>query len=274
MRDHAKKGGDLEGDWQTLWFELGPELGLSGTAFLALTLVGFLTSILSAVVGMAGGITLLAVMLLFYDPLIAIPLHGVVQLVSNGSRTFIHRRHVRWPLIWRYAVLLVPLGFVGVEISQQLPPPVTKGLIGVFVLFATWTPQLLMLGTHPEDSEPKRRFLLLGGAVGILNPTIGATGPLIAPFFLNLGLTRFALVGTKAGCQALGHIAKIIVFGVVGFVYTDYLPLLIALCGSVIVGTMVGSRLLHHVNETWFVRLYKTVLTLVALHLVTGALLR
>lgn len=249
---------------------MGPELGLSGGEFLALTLVGFASSILSAVVGMAGGITLLSVMLLFYDPLIAIPLHGIVQLVSNSSRAIIQRRHLRWDLIWRYGVLLFPLGFVGVEISQQLPPAFTKGLIGVFVLFATWMPKLLLLGTHPEDSDPNRRFFLLGGAAGVLNTTIGATGPLIAPFFLNLGLTRFALIGTKAGCQALGHIAKIIIFGVVGFVYSDYFPLLVALCGSVIVGTLVGSRLLGQVNETWFVRIYKAVLTVVALYLVIG----
>ena len=44
------------------------------------------TSILSAVVGMAGGITLLSVMLLFLDPLVAIPLHGAVQLVSNARK--------------------------------------------------------------------------------------------------------------------------------------------------------------------------------------------
>jgi len=251
---------------------MGQGLDLSGAEFLTLTLVGFATAILSAIVGMAGGITLLAVMLLFYDPLIAIPLHGVVQLVSNSSRTVIHRRHLRWDLIWRYSVLLIPMGFIGVELSQQLPSMITKGLIGIFVLIATWMPQLLLLGTHPEDSDPKRRFLLLGGAFGFLNPTIGATGPLIAPFYLNRGLTRFALVGTKAGCQALGHVAKIIVFGVVGFVYTDYGPLLVALCGSVVLGTLVGSRLLHRVNETWFVRLYKTVLSVIALHLVTGAI--
>ena len=45
------------------------------------------TSMLSAIVGMAGGIILLSVMLLFLDPLVAIPLHGVIQLISNGSRT-------------------------------------------------------------------------------------------------------------------------------------------------------------------------------------------
>jgi len=238
--------------------------------FTALTLAAFLTSILSAIVGMAGGITLLAVMLLFYDPLIAIPLHGVVQLVSNSSRAVIQRAHLRWDWIWRYSLLLLPLGFVGIEISQALPPSITRGLIGVFVLLATWAPGVMLLGAHPEQIDPNRRFILLGGAVGLLNTTLGATGPLIAPFFLNLGLTRFALIGTKAACQAFGHIAKIIVFGVVGFAFHEHLVLLVALCAGVIVGTMAGSRLLNHVNETWFVRLYKGVLTLVALHLVIG----
>ncbi|MCH7869577.1 MAG: sulfite exporter TauE/SafE family protein [Myxococcales bacterium] len=241
---------------------------------LTLAAVAFATSILSAIIGMAGGITLLAVMLLFFDPLIAIPLHGVVQLVSNSSRVVIHRPHLRWDLIWRYGVLLLPMGFVGVEISQQLPPAFTKGLIGVFVLAATWAPKLLLLGAHPEDSDPKRRFLLLGGAVGVLNTTIGATGPLIAPFFLNLGLTRFALIGTKAGCQVLGHLAKLVIFGVVGFAYLEYAPLLVALCLSVVVGTLVGSKLLNRVNERWFVRLYKTVLTVIAIYLVVGEIAR
>jgi uncharacterized membrane protein YfcA len=222
---------------------------------------------------MAGGITLLAFMLLFYEPLVAIPLHGVVQLVSNSSRAVIQRAHLRWDLIWRQSLLLIPMGFVGIEISQALAPPITRALIGAFVLLATWAPGALLLGSHPEEIDPNRRFILLGGTVGLLNTTIGATGPLIAPFFLNLGLTRFALIGTKAACQAFAHIAKIIVFGVVGFAFSEYLTLLIALSASVVLGTMVGSRILNHVNELWFVRLYKGVLTLVALHLVVGEIL-
>ncbi len=222
---------------------------------------------------MAGGITLLAIMLLFYEPLIAIPLHGVVQLVSNSSRAVIQRTHLRWDLIWRQSLLLIPMGFVGIQISQALAPSLTRALIGVFVMFATWAPGALLLGSHPEEIDPNRRFIVLGGIVGLLNTTIGATGPLIAPFFLNLGLTRFALIGTKAACQAAAHISKIIVFGVVGFAFTEYFALLVALSASVVFGTMVGSRILNHVNELWFVRLYKGVLTLVALHLVVGEIL-
>ena len=47
-----------------------------------LTGVALAASMLSAVVGMAGGIVLLSVMLLFLDPLVAIPLHAVVHAAS------------------------------------------------------------------------------------------------------------------------------------------------------------------------------------------------
>jgi uncharacterized membrane protein YfcA len=226
------------------------------------------TSILSAVVGMAGGITLLSVMLLFLDPLVAIPLHGAVQLVSNSSRTVIQRAHVDRGILLRYAALLLPMSLLGVEFAQLLPASLTRTLIGVFVLVATWAPGLVLLGTHPERAEPTRRFLTLGAVAGFLNPTIGATGPLIAPFFLNLGLDRRALVGTKAACQAAGHLAKLVAFGVAGFAFAAWLIPLAILSGMVVVGTWLGSRILDHVSEIWFTRLYRTVLTLIAVRLI------
>jgi uncharacterized membrane protein YfcA len=232
-----------------------------------LGVAAFATSALSAVVGMAGGITLLAVMLLFMEPLVAIPLHGVVQLLSNGSRCLIQRRHVRGAILWRYALLLLPMGFVGLAIARLLAPDLARALIGTFVLVATWRPQWMWLGSRPERSDPGRRFVLLGGVVGVLNMTIGATGPLIAPFFLNLGLSRQALVGTKAACQTAGHLAKLLVFGFAGFAFLPYAAPLTLLGVAVVAGTWAGSRLLDRVSETVFVRLYQTVLTLIALRL-------
>ena len=230
--------------------------------------VGLLTSMLSAVIGMAGGITLLSVMLLFFEPLVAIPIHGVVQLVSNSSRTYVQRKHVDWTILWRYSVMLVPMGFVGIEIAQALPPNVTRALIGVFVLIATWRRGWLLIGTHPERADVHRRFFFLGAVVGLINMTIGAAGPLIAPFFLKIGLSRQALIGTKAACQAVGHLVKIAIFGIAGFIFAEYAIPLALLSVSVIAGTWIGSQVLESVNERWFTRLYKGVLTLVALRLV------
>jgi len=217
---------------------------------------------------MAGGITLLSVMLLFIEPLAAIPLHGAVQLVANSSRTIVQREFVKWELIARFCVFLLPMGFVGLAIAKSLPADALKTIIGAFVLTATWLPKLLLLGAHPEQVRPERRFLLLGAVSGLLNVTIGATGPLMAPFYLDLGMSRFAVIGTKAASQTFGHLAKIVVFGAAGFAFGDYWELLLLLSVMAVIGTAIGSRMLHHVSERNFVILYKAVLTLIALRLV------
>jgi len=247
---------------------------LSTVAFASLVVAAFLTSMLSAVVGMAGGITLLGVMLLFQDPLVAIPLHGLVQLVSNGTRTWVQRAHVRRDLAWRYALPLLPAAALGLYFARGLDPVLLKTAIGVFVLVATWRSQWLLLGMHPERTSPHARFVALGAVAGFLNMTVGATGPFIAPFFLNMGLTRFELIGTKAACQLLGHVSKVIVFGLGGFAFGAHAGLMTVLCICVIVGTWAGSRVLHHVNEQMFTWLYRSVLTLVALRLVATPLLQ
>jgi len=244
------------------------KLSLDPTQLGILTVAALLTSILSAIIGMAGGITLLAVMLLFYDPLVAIPIHGVVQLVSNGSRTWLQRRNVDRGILLRYAALLAPGGVLGIALLREAPPDLIRALIGVFVLMATWARQWLLLGTHPERTDRNRRFLALGAVVGVLNTTIGATGPLIAPFFLEIGLTRQALVGTKAACQAVAHVVKIVLFGLVGFAFAPWLAPLAVLCTAVIAGTWLGTQILDRVSERLFVILYRVVLTAIALRLV------
>lgn len=236
------------------------DLAVLGVAALA-------TAALTATVGLGGGIILLSVMLLYLHPLVAIPLHGVVQLVSNGSRTAIQRRHVRWDVLAPYALLLVPAGALGLAVARSLPAEVLRAAIGVFVLAAVWAPRLLLFGMHPERLHPRRRFLGLGAAAGFLNTTVGAAGPLLGPFFTGIGLTRHGVVGTFAAAQTLGHAVKIALFLLAGFAFRPYLALLALLGGGVVVGTWLGSRLLDRVDERLFRRLYQVALTLVALRL-------
>jgi uncharacterized membrane protein YfcA len=243
---------------------------MSGGALAILGATCFLTSGLSAVLGMAGGIVLLSVMLLYMDPLQAVPLHGVIQLVANGSRALAQRRDVDWRIAGRYSALLLPAGFLGARVAFGLPPGLVRALIGAFALVATWRPQWVQL--QPRPGAGLGRFVWLGGAVGFLGTVIGATGPLIAPFFLNLGLARQALVGTKAACQVLGHLAKTLVFGSAGFAFGPHLPLLAALSLLAIAGTWLGTRLLDRFDEEQFQAVYKTVLTLIALRLLGGEL--
>jgi uncharacterized membrane protein YfcA len=235
-----------------------------------LTATALATSVVSGMLGLAGGMILLAVLLLFLEPLVAIPLHGVIQLVSNSSRAWIQRSHVQPAIVLRYALPLLPLGFAGLALAERLPARALEAGIGVFVILATWRPAWLLLGRHPEQTHPTRRFLWLGALVGFLNPIVGGTGPLLAPFFLKLGLARQAVVGTMAACQSLGHLAKIAVFGAAGFAFREHVALLALLSAAAVVGTWLGTRLLDRLDDRRFEFVYKSVLTLIAVRLVVG----
>jgi uncharacterized membrane protein YfcA len=120
--------------------ELGP------AAWLALTAIALGTSVVSGVMGLAGGMLLLAAMLHWMDPLLAIPVHGIVQLVSNASRAWFQRAHVRWDAVWRFAWPLLPAGALGLWLLRAIPPEAGRLAIGAFVLLATWAPGVLRWG--------------------------------------------------------------------------------------------------------------------------------
>jgi len=233
----------------------------------ALAALAFATSILSAVVGMAGGLVLMTAMLIYMDPLQAIPVHAAVQLVSNASRTLVQREHVAWSLVAWYAPALLPFGALGIRVVYALPPDALQAVIGGFVLVATWRPSWLSFGRSPHASHTGVRFAALGAVIGFVNVIVGATGMLVAPFFLPLGLPRQSVIGTQACMQSIGHLVKLVLFGLAGFALAEHAALLGVLAPLVIAGTWVGSRLLDRVPERAFVVLFRSVLTLLALRL-------
>jgi len=233
-----------------------------------LCVASLLTAVVSAVLGMAGGIMLLAVLLLFLEPAVAIPIHSLVQLTSNSSRTVIHARAVRRDLFLPFALFLIPAGALTLPLVQVAPADLLRLGIGGFVLVATWRKDWLLLGVDPERLPVRPRFALVGAVAGAVGPVVGATGPFIAPFFLGIGLNRFELIGTKAACQAAGHLAKMLLFGLAGFAFLEYAGLMAGMAASVIVGTWLGTRLLSRLDDDRFTQLYKLTLTLVALRLI------
>ena len=79
-----------------------------------LVVVAFITSAISAILGMGGGIILLGIMaLLIPNGYMVIALHGVVQLVSNITRSYIFRQHIKRHIIWQY----LPGAILGLCIS-------------------------------------------------------------------------------------------------------------------------------------------------------------
>ena len=240
-----------------------------------LILAAFATSILSAVIGMGGGITLLGIMaILIPEGYMVVALHGVIQVVSNSTRTAVYRQHVHREILRQFSMGVIPglgcaalivfglIQYFDITSASEFKVDFLKPLIGIYIL---WFLYLRKKTKLTSDSL----FFWMGGLSGLVTVFIGASGPLIAPFFIDRDLTKENIIATKAACQAMGHLGKMPIFII--FFGVDYLqqwPVLLPLVVAVYFGTRIGKKLLGSLSPDLFKKLFKIALTLIAIRLV------
>jgi uncharacterized membrane protein YfcA len=71
---------------------------------LSASAAAFGLALLSAVAGFGGGVLLLPVFTVLFGLRAAVPMLTLTQLSSNGSRVWLNRRDLRWPLIGWFAL--------------------------------------------------------------------------------------------------------------------------------------------------------------------------
>lgn len=242
-----------------------------------LTLAALITATISGIIGMGGGILLLAVMFGFMPHGEAIPLHGAVQLVSNGSRVVAFWKAVDWKTVSHFfigtlpgvlvaAVVLWALDVSGQSDVQNGPSwnvePYLKIVIGLYILIVVFLPKPKKAVKQGHGYD----FMLLGFVAGTASLTVGATGPLIAPLFAHRNFVKEHLIATKAICQVSTHALKIIAFAVLGTIeFKEFSSLLIPMAVAAVAGTFLGKRILRHVSREAFVYLYRIALIVAGL---------
>jgi len=237
---------------------------------LVLLVACFVTATISGILGMAGGVTLLGVMTALLPAPAVVPLHGIVQLASNSTRTWAFRKHVRWPIFFAFMVPAVAGVAVAANIWADLKLTWFKAWIGAFILlFLLWRRYKPKL-RHP----PTWSYAVLGLAAGLLAIFVGATGPFLAPFFLRDDFENEEVIATKAVCQTWLHLLKIPAFLALSFDYSPYAAVLAGLIVAVIGGTYFGKHLLSRVSKERFVFWFQLVLGGLAVYLIASTIVR
>lgn len=236
--------------------------------------MAFVTATLSGVFGMAGGLVLMGALALVLPVQAAFVTHGILQLVANGWRAWLHCRHVRWDIIGWYALASLIAGAAVAALSFTPSKPLLFLLLGL-VPGLTWLPQRWV---NLDAAKPVQAFLS-GLTVTGLNLTAGVAGPLLDIFFVRTELSRHAIVATKAATQVFAHLAKVVVYGApllatgaaggVGLPPAWLFALAIPLSMA---GTVVGGRILNRMSDVDFKRWTRWIVTLVgASYLVQAA---
>jgi uncharacterized membrane protein YfcA len=229
---------------------------------LFITAAAFATATLSGVFGMAGGLALMGVLAFVLPVQAAFVTHGLLQLVANGWRAILHRRHVRWDIVGWYAAASLIAGVAVSAVALAPSKPMLFLLLGL-VPGLTWLPQRWI---NLDAARPPQAFLS-GLCVTGLNLAAGVAGPLLDIFFVRTELARHAIVATKAATQIFSHLAKIIVYGApiaaAGKAQMPPLWVFILAFPLSMAGTVVGGRILDRMNDVDFKRWTRWIVTVI-----------
>ncbi|BBB28201.1 sulfite exporter TauE/SafE family protein [Neptunomonas japonica] len=235
--------------------------GLNHLDLMILVSMSALTSMMTAAVGIGGGVLLLAIMAQMIPVQALIPVHGLVQLGSNGNRAYMTRQHIDWQMSRLFILGAVLGAAISVWIVVQLPLDMIRLCVAFFILFLVWGPK-------PKALLLSNSKLVLAGAVTtIISAFVGATGPLVAAFVHRQNMGKLPTVATFAACMSFQHLLKAVVFMSVGFVFQEWLLVVLLMIASGALGTWVGLHLLKSLSADVFKQLFRWVVTVLALRL-------
>lgn len=216
-------------------------------AFAATVLV---TSFIAGIFGMAGGMLLMGVLLFIVSVPDAMVLHGVAQMASNGWRAVLWSRYILWGIVARYILGLFAASIVFLSLIIVPDERMVLLLLGIIPFAGRMIPErALPQATRRGGAE------LCGFICTSLQLLSGVSGPLLDMFFVRSDLDRRAVVATKAACQVMTHLAKLLYFGLLLGGATDAVldPVVLSLAvGMAVLGTSAGRIVLERMTDQSF----------------------
>jgi uncharacterized protein len=177
------------------------------------------TSFISGIFGMAGGLILLGVLLMFMDVAPAMVLFGAIQTAANGWRATLWLKHVHWGIVWRYLVGSTVM-FLLLRLVAILP---SKAVLYISLGIIPFAADLLPRRLTPDITRPGAPYVC-GAFIIVLQLMAGAAGHILDIFFQKSQLDRKTIVGTKAVTQVAGHLYRIVYFGSFEFAFDTSIP--------------------------------------------------
>jgi len=271
------------------WHGSGRVLSLAVIWFLAYAAAGAFVGLLSGLLGIGGGMTLVPILAALFDAQALAPGHGVhlalgtamaSAVVTAGASVRAH--HKRGAVDWRIAAQLAPgmvLGSLLSSVASGWIPQRHLALAFAVIVYGGATQILLGRRAASSARMPGRTAtLLIGLAIGVVCGLVSAGGAfLTVPWMLFCGVPMLTAIGTGA------TIAIPVVFvGTIGYVATGwhapglpplafgfvYLPALLPLVLASTLTASAGAHLAHRLPVAVLKRIFAVLLYVLATRMV------
>ncbi len=225
-------------------------------------ILSFLTSLLTSIFSLGGGLIMLVALAQSFSPATLIPLHGSIQLANNFSRTLVYRDFFQWKQIKNILISTMFGAVIGIYLFGTLPENLLVMVIAATILFLTWAPlDNLILSVMKND-------WFCGFISGFAGIFVGANGPLVTAYLRTKNLSPEVLVANHGAIMIFQHGIKIILFAsFFNFMILDYFIFILILALTGYAGAILGRRLISKVPFKSFNIILKVFLTLLAFSL-------
>lgn len=218
---------------------------------LLLVVIGFVIFMLSTLSGGGASLLLMPLIILVAGAKSVAPIMTLGIAMSSSSRVFLFLKDIDWNLFkWLFPSTIVG-AIVGANLFASLSSDWIQVIIGVFLVLT-----VVQFFQKPKDLTVRRiktwHFVPIGFGISFLSALIGGVGPLMNSAYMNYGMTKEELIGTRSANAVVLHISKILSYAYFGYITGDVLKFGIILGLSAIVGNFFGKKLLGMISELFF----------------------
>ncbi len=220
--------------------------------------MSFGTSIITAVVGIGGGLLLISILPFFLPTNALIPIHGLNQITSNISRAYFGYKDIQFHVLPKF--LIGSLIGVGIFMSFLKMVSVTyiPLFLGIYILLSLWSQ------AFNEAIMKYESYYVIGFFQTGLSVIVGTTGQLTVTKLLKEFQDKNKVVATSAILMCITHLLKIIVFIYFGFVFRDYLDIVLSMAIGSILGSYIGTHVRDKIDGKKLIFILKIFLSLLA----------
>jgi uncharacterized protein len=234
---------------------------------LFLGIVTFLTSTVAGIVGIGGGMMLIAILPSFLPLNALIPVHGLTQMSSNFSRAVFGYKDVQYKVIPKFLIGSLVGIAIFAAIINLISLEYVPFFIGAYILLSLWSQKF-------NDKIKKfENYYIIGFFQTGLSIVVGATGPLTMTLLLKDYEDKDKVVATGAALMSITHVLKVFVFMYFGFVFFDYIGIIIAMIIGAVTGSFAGTKLRDKIDGKKFTMILKVLLSALAIKIIIGVFL-
>lgn len=235
-----------------------------------LFIAGAIAFTLSTISGGGGALMLIPFLNFFIGISQTAPVLNLGAFISRPSRIIIFWKNIVWKVFWYY----VPSAIIGAIIAAYLFTEVKivwlQIIIGLFLISTFFQ---YRFGKKERSFKVCRwYFIPLGFIISIIGTFTGGMGPVLNPFYLNAGITKEELIGTKAANSFFLGLAQVSSYSFFGLLTKELWMYGIVLGFGATLGNLIGKNLLKKITNTTFRKLVIFIMVISGIVLLVKAL--